>query len=312
MPPKHFATLLKLARIVARTRSAVFGTPLKINIKKGIERYMPSIFLLLNNEDINWQKINDQVLKAHLKRKKEYNANNNQLTIEMSFYDLISHALKDPKNALGVFDFINRVVFNLSNNLNAAQKREFKKTIYSMLTNLNRNYLNFVGELAVINGLLNSKLYALERVEFPLPNGKNVDFMVLDIKRNKKILIEVLNIHLKKGLPDNYEGIKQFLLHRFNEKLRSKKQNLPSDFEIEIILAPVVWVEAHHDLQKLYDFYSAGNKTSIYPGDYIPYAYANFVSAEGQSLHRFERVSTILSDLQEMPKAESSPLSIVY
>ena len=94
--------------------------------------------------------------------------------------------------------------------------------------------------------------------------------------------------------------------------MRSKKQGLPPNFEIDIVLAPIVWVEDHNDLQKLSKFYAEGNTTFIHPANYIPYAYANFISDNGQSLHRFELVSTILSNLTALPKAEKSPDSIVY
>ena len=128
------------------------------------------------------------------------------------------------------------VFTNLAEKTTLKEKKLLSKTIYFALTNIDKNYLNFIGELAILNLLKNAD-FELLQTEFPLSDNhesKSIDFLVF--KEGKSSLLEVVNIHLpeSKLLTDNY--IERLL----DQKIIGKILNKSNDSNIKFSLAPVI------------------------------------------------------------------------
>jgi hypothetical protein len=190
-------------------------------------------------------------------------------------------------------DFLNKLLLELSQLLTDTEKKLIKRNIRSFLTTLDKGYLNFVGELAVLNNLIKSKIYRFEDVEIGSPNKKTIDFKLKNVKDDNSVLVEIVNIHIDSNRIDNDdEKIKKFLTDRISQKVNSKKVNLSSD--INFFLVPVLWGAAT-DL-KIYSDYFKKNKMHIQnvieSVSYLTFSDPNdnfFV------LHRFGNISNLFN-----------------
>lgn len=260
-----------------------------LDIKGRIQQYIPALIELLGNETISWGRITNQFKKIFESRKQKYIANNNYLEIEASLYDIIIATINGNKQAEILFIFFNRLIEELIQFVPREHIGKLKKTVYDLLTNFDKNYLNFIGELAILNNLLKSGNYFLEDIEYPLGNGNSIDFKFYNISSAKSVLIEVVNIHPKQDLPDSFHDINAFLSKRINDKVLNKKKNL--NVSIEFILTPVIWAPIK-DLYRIYNFLKAGEHLSIM-SSIEPSAYACFHDENGRVNYKFGRVSTL-------------------
>lgn len=131
-------------------------------VRPNVEEFFPGLMQLASVLNINWDKLNDLFLKELVRRFKD--SKGQSINIEIAIHDLIVQVRMGNLNAVGQVDFLNKLFYGLSNKLTDKEKRLIKPIIEGILINFNRRYLNFVGELAVLNNLLNSKSYLLRSV----------------------------------------------------------------------------------------------------------------------------------------------------
>lgn len=261
-----------------------------VNIKNKLQEYMPSLLKFLDKEPISWNRINSMFQVEFMKRKAQYVANDNHLIVEASIYDILSATLDGNKSAERLFTFLNSLIEELIVQIPKEHLGKMKRTVYNILTSFNKDYLNFVGELAVLNILLRSKLYILEDIEYPIENGKTVDFKFYSKEEAKSILVEVYNIHPTKEISTNPDEINKFLSKRINDKinLKMKDINNPVDF----LLAPVIWTQAS-DLERINSFYKSGRTLDIYSSS-EPFAFICYYNSKTNLLiHKFGQISTL-------------------
>jgi hypothetical protein len=247
---------------------------------------------IVGETDLGWSHIDILFSKKLDKRAKE--SQGQPMTIEATIYDLIVEVKKNNQQAMRMIDFINKLFEELSLNLKKNEKKLIKRNIRSFLTTLDKGYLNFLGEIAVLNNLLKSKLYELEDVETQLPNNKTIDFKLRKLKDDNSILVEVVNIHLdSERIEYKNKKIEKFLTERFEKKIESKKMGLEDD--IDFYLIPVLW-GTWKDL-KVYSDYFKDNEIHI-QNVAEPVSYLTFIDPNNEYfyLHRFGRVSNLFNN----------------
>ena len=121
------------------------------------------------------------------------------------------------------------------------------------MTEVDKNYLNFIGELTVLNEILKAKKYELKNVEEKIKSNRNAsaDFLFLDKATSLELLIEVVNIHLESWELKDEELVFNHITSKVTEKIKNKFTGAARPF----CLQPVIWtknIDDIHFLKKLY------------------------------------------------------------
>lgn len=258
-------------------------------VKENIRFYLPAITDIVGDTDFDWERIDklfsDEVTKRTVK------ANGGTLMIEATIYDIIIEVRKQNLEAMRFLSFFQRLLEDLSMNLTDEEKKIIRKNIRDFLTRFDLRYLDYVGELAVINNLIKSKIYRLENVEMKLANEKSIDFKIRKSEDGKIYLVEVLNIHLDSNKVEaDEEKIKKFLTYRLEKKIASKKS------DINFFLVPVLW-GGWRDI-KVYSDYFKKNKMHLQNVS-EPVSYVTFNDPKNKSFyfHRFGNVSNLFESV---------------
>jgi hypothetical protein len=124
--------------------------------------------------------------------------------------------------------------------------------IYNILIQKDRSYLNFLGELACLVLIKKQYSYRLNKIEYKLPNGKRIDFQLIDSMSKIEYLFEITNIHIdaKKGISEDWSEVSKFFTNRITKKIKDKTHQLTTP--INITLIPVVWSALGSDIMKLH------------------------------------------------------------
>lgn len=256
-------------------------------VKNNLSYYFPALIQLCDGLKMDWDYIDSLFAKEIAKRTKQ--ANGETIQIETNIYYNIVKIKKGDKSAIGFMDFLNKMVEELCMNLYSQERALIKPNIRRILTSFNIKFLDFVGEIAVLNNLIKSKSYRLHSVEAPLPNGKAIDFTLRRILDNTLVDVEVSNIHLdSERVEANNTAIRKFLTDRLTQKIAEKKEKLFS--KKDFFLVPVIWGQGR-DI-KIYSDYFKNNKMHI-EQVIEPLAYITFSYDENSFVHRFGTVSTL-------------------
>ncbi|WP_126970223.1 hypothetical protein [Gynurincola endophyticus] len=254
-------------------------------VKDNIRFYLPAINDIVGDTDFGWGRV-EKLFSDELK-KRTVKANGATLMIEATIYDIIIEVKKQNLQAMRLLSFFQRLLEELSINLTSEEKKIIKKNIRDLLTSFDLKFLNYVGELAVINNLIKSKNYRLEYVETKMVSGKSIDYRIKKLENGKLYLVEVLNIHLNSDKVENdEEKIKTFLNHRLAHKIESKKSDK------NFFLIPVLW-GGWQDI-KIYSNYFKKNKMHL-ANVLEPVAYVSFTDPKDKTfyIHRFGNVSNL-------------------
>lgn len=260
------------------------------NVKINLSEYFPELISFVGESHLDWKYIDDLFSKEIAKRIKKADINGTEtIRIQVTIYDLIVESKKGNMQAFRLLDFFNKVIAELDMNLTSDEKKLVIPTIRSILTSLDHKYLNFIGELLVLNNLMKTKSYRLEDIEVKLPNSKTIDFALRFITDDSLKLVEIVSIHLDPEKVESDENqIKKFLDNRIANKIADKRKNL----EIKFFLIPVLWGSAK-DVQ-IYSNYFKKNSIDI-PNVLEPVAFATFYDEKDNKfvLHRFGNVSNL-------------------
>lgn len=268
---------------------------IKINrVKENIRFYLPAITDIVGEMDFGWERIDKLFSDELIKRTAKANDNGGTWKVKATIYDIIIEVKKQNLEAIRLLSFFQRLLEELSMNLTAEEKKIIRKNIRDFLTSFDVRYLDYVGELAVINNLIKSKIYRLGNVETKLASEKRIDFKIKKTEDGKLYLVEVLNIHLDSKKVENDEGkIKIFLNHRLAKKIESKNS------DIDFFLVPVLW-GGWQDI-KVYSDYFKKNKMHL-TNVLEPVAYVTFTDPKNETFyfHRFGNVSNLFESVNLM------------
>jgi hypothetical protein len=259
-------------------------------VRENIRFYLPAIADIVGDTDFGWERIDKLFSNELVKRTAKANGGT-MMMIEATIYDIIIEVKKGNLEAIRFLSFFQRLSEELSINLTSEEKKIIKKNIRDFLTRFDLKYLDYVGELAVINNLIKSKIYRLENVETKLGSGKSIDFQIKKIENGRSYFVEVTNIHLDSDkLENDDEKIKTFLDYRLAKKIESKRSD--TDF----FLVPVLW-GGWLDI-KIYSGYFKRNKMHL-TNVLEPVAYVTFTDPKNEKfyLHRFGNVSNLFESV---------------
>lgn len=256
-------------------------------VKENLEDAIPSLVALVDGERFPWDKI-DGLFNAKIAKRTE-ECKGEAMQVEACIYDVIIAARMQKPQAIRLLRFLNKVFENLTVTLQAAEKPLIKHTIRQMLESLDGKYLNFVGELATLNRLLESGLYRLIGIEDKLPNGKFIDFKLQQVGHDKFDLVEVFNIQLDSSkVVDNADAIRKRLLHKLTQKIEDKTAGLSSDVSFRPI--PIIW-GGWEDIRVYGEFFKA-HKLEL-PEVAEPLAYLTLHDGADYCEHHFAPISTL-------------------
>jgi hypothetical protein len=256
-------------------------------VKENLKIFTPQIVTLVDSENFPWGRINSKFNKRIDKILAEETSD--VFNLEATIYDHIISAKKKNSSSLGLLKYFNLLFKELNKNLVGVERDLVKTNVINMLSSFDKQFLNYLGELAVLNQLIKSSTFSLIACEEELPNGKSIDFLFENKIEPMKLLVEVVNIHIndEKVEKDN-DKIKIFFQTKLEQKIDSKKQGL--DQEIDFHLVPVIW--GGIDSLKIYEDFFKNNSIDI-PCVYEPMAYLTYSDDHEYYEHYFNPVSKL-------------------
>jgi hypothetical protein len=163
------------------------------------------------------------------------------------------------------------------------EKTLIRTTIYCVLVELNKDYLNFIGELATLNEIKKLGKYGLIKIEELIQpeSNKSADFLFLNKDDKTKILVEVVNLHLYLIEIRGNKNIKQHIEGKLKEKMQEKFINPKYEFYLQ----PVIWTKDEKELESLVKLYE---KTGLPINNVLaPFAYSTYKNSDGTYDHDF-------------------------
>jgi len=263
------------------------------NIEAAIKRYIPSLIQLLGDNNISWTAANKKLEKHLNKVATDIEENDDIVVVDANFYSIVTNKVENKPDSDAMFDFYDSIFESLNNCLNTSEKKLIGKTILNILTEMSRNYLNFIGELAVLNFYKNMFQFDLIGVEEKYnPNSEiSVDFLFSSKNKKGTLLLEVQNLHLETNDFKSRDNLVYWLESKYDKKRNSKLINK----EDKILIQPVIWTKNKEQMKMLEEIY---DKNEIKAKNVnIPLGYATFLTKDRQFYeHRFEMVNTILKE----------------
>lgn len=230
-----------------------------------------------------------------LEQTKRYEAKGEPVLVEVSFYGLIVAYAKGKKEAESFLDFLETLFELLDDRLSDSEKLLIRGSITGVFSNIDLKYLNFVGELAVLNHFKQNITCVLGATEYPhdlkKPNGPKIDFRLLSPGTADALLVEVVNIRIYEASIWGEAKIKNVITQKISEKLGRKGIRKEANF----LLIPVLW-GSYEDIQSIMSFYERDQPK--FQNTSIPFGYVAFRDQSGKASHLFGPIDRVLNELK--------------
>lgn len=259
---------------------------MKYDVQRFLKSYMPDFYNLVVVQSISWKGINS-IFTKHINRiKAEYAQTQQTVVKDATFYSIVISNISQDGKGDGMFDFFNTLFKSLSTHLNQVEKKLIRKILYKILTEVDRNYLNFIGELGVLNDFMSTGEYHLLKVEEKIKPDSNdsADFLLLDKKLHSELLVEVINIHLEERTLTDEVSTKNHIDSKLNKKIIDKFTDSNRKFSLQ----PVIWTKHLNDVGFLKLMYS---KLQMPDNVQSPFVYFTFMEVTKKFEHHFERLA---------------------
>lgn len=249
---------------------------------------------LLGNNQISWTAIN-RGLQQHIEnlRQKIVNDELGQIEKDTTFYSFLVGKTLNRKATAPMCNFFESTCKQLLQRLTTSEVSHLHRMIKLFLTNYDYKYLNFIGELAVLNAYKSTGDYELINIEEKAYDQNNVMADLLIERKNDglKFLVEIVNIHLERKSLTTNSQIKLHIANKIQEKIKKTFFDSPRK---SIFLQPVIWTEDLKQLKSLAKLYKS--RKSLPDKVFIPMSYLTYKLEDGSYEHRFEYVNTILKE----------------
>ena len=209
----------------------------QVDLKSKLQLHLPVLVTLIGNTPFAWDDVNRLFIEKFARRHANYVSANNYLQVEINFFDVISQTLLGNRKYIPLYTYFKKLLEELDMQLTPEKKILLSGTFRSLLTNWDLKFLNFIGELSVLNNLLKSG-YQLGAVEEEMPNGKHMDFTVISQNRNK-VLVEVKNIRLHNGEDKTDKQLVSQIKRKLTRKVNAKSKNGLPDIVFHTVA--VIW-----------------------------------------------------------------------
>jgi hypothetical protein len=200
---------------------------MKYDVRPFLEMKMSGLLDLLGTNNISWVTINKNFSRNLEKVKSDLALSQNSIYREATFYSVLISEHYNTGEGAGMFDWYRTLFQSLSSILTPAEKALTNHSIYNLLIEPDKNYLNFIGELAVLNEIKKQPGCNLINVEEKIQNENNstADFLILNEYDNAQILVEVVNLHFQKIDINDPERIKRLIVSKLSHKMKMKYLN---------------------------------------------------------------------------------------
>lgn len=226
-----------------------------------LKKYFPHSIELIGNSR-EFEKNVDSFEKRYENLKTKLANEGDSISEIHWIYEWIVSAENGDKKA-AFLHFIDSVFKNIQSTITAGLRSKLKTIVSNIFTAFdievylenNPTYLTFIAELLVLDDILNStEHYKLTGSEVQMPNEKKTDFVLLDIQKGRRMLLDVFSLNsFKLGKINFDQGLTDFFRDRFNQKLETKTKGLGEtesgtalliDGEtVDFRIAPVLWNE---------------------------------------------------------------------
>lgn len=265
---------------------------MKYDVEPFIKTYMPSLIELIGGKNISWTKANRLLFNHVRKSHDKALLAGGEIIQNASFFTILKNKYERNSISDAMFDFYNFIFEELNKLLEKPERDLLQSTILNIMTEMSSNYLNFIGELAVLHIFKASGQFTLLSVEEKLHPEKDIsaDFLFRHIKSGEELLIEVLNLHLEKQDFKSIEHLRYWLYSKYKKKKEKKFVNN----DRQVFIQPVIWVKSRKQFQNLEKLYCE----TEFLIDYVntPMSYLTYLINDQKYEHRFEPVTTILKD----------------
>lgn len=262
----------------------------QVDLKSKLQLHLPVLVSLIGDMPFAWEDVNRLFIEKYSIRYANYIAANNYLQVEINFFDVISQTLLGNRNYFPLYTYFKKLLEELDMQLTPEKKVLLSGTFRSLLTNWDIKFLNFIGELSVLNNLLKSG-YHLEAAEEEMPNGKHMDFSLIGHNKSK-VLVEVRNIHVHNGDDKSDKQLVRQIKRKLTRKVNAKSEHgLPG---IVFHIVPVIWAP-HKILLRLKSLYDS-NLNMLHLNILEPVAYACF-TYENDYVIKFGSLRTLFDPL---------------
>jgi hypothetical protein len=267
------------------------------DIRGHLKHRFPEFFLLLAENKINWRGVN----KAYAKKANEYRERHERIgqtfTIGASIYDIIIHGLRGDVEALRALGYIKGLFNELAASTTTQEKNELSENLYAILTNVDLNYRNFVGELSVLYFLKKRMDLILLQTEKPLfkgePKGVKIDFHLKHPGTNKEYLFEVINIRVDETNTDTQAHIGELLQSKISCKLLETGIQRSKAFTLIVVLWGN-WI----CIRAVAKYYETAKPQ--FENTAIPLCFVPFTDSNGENVFKFGTIDTIFEGSSAM------------
>lgn len=260
-----------------------------MDTEKIIKEHVPSLYNLISQTGCNfsWISVNNSLSK-HLQKAKEKLSKDGAFFKDVNLFSLLIEKMFGEGKGDSMLGFYIQLFISLDQTLELNEKKLIHSTLKNILTNNDKDYLNFIGELATLNAILKTNKYNLKSVEHKIIESeeKTADFLFVQKNDGAEIYLEVLNIHLYKKDFQDFSEIEYHLRSKF--EIKKKEKILTSDKTI--LIQPIFWTKSEKQLEQLSSFYN--NSNFEVESIQTPLAYASWI-IDGNVEHRFENIKTI-------------------
>lgn len=257
-----------------------------------VRRYLPNLIKLGGPRVLNWDECEKRFMDLWETRSLEGKEGEK---IEATVYDILLQANNEMPKAIRFLNFFNLIIDSLNDILDPEGKKKIVKTIHHIFSAPDYRFLNFLGELMVLNILLRSKIFLLGSVEVKAANNKTIDFELINLNQDgRRDLLEVHNVHLDDEKVENDDGqlFKFFATRRF-QKIEQKTKDMPTP-ALNIQYMQVYW----GSFESMLIFASFFKRYQIILRDVEPLAFATkYVDSDPLNcVHSYGRIHQVFAE----------------
>ena len=181
---------------------------------------------------------------------------------EATFVGLIKSVFSDnpDPSAEATYCFFEVLLKSLGNLLEEHRQVLLVKTLHNLLVSQDNRYLNYIGEIAVLEFFLRTGEYELQGIEeqfdSDLTNEKTADLLFLQKQDSQQVFVEVLNIRLDAKGFDEASDLEDHLRSKYQEKIM-KKSIIPERIKKgrNLFVQPVMWTKDYEQLTKVVEWF---------------------------------------------------------
>jgi hypothetical protein len=257
-----------------------------------LKQYFPIFIELLGDNKIDWKKVTKVFSRKVTEWLDKHAKTGQNIRVEASFFNIITASIEGNPIATGHLDFIRRLFEELIECLDEGERKLIVPALYGMLTNIDKKFWNFLGELCVLNNIKKSTNYQLVEIEVPVvstnPSGAKLDFKFYSPEKRKNIFIEIVNVHLNEVENWSDEKVNNLLHQKIQGKLNLTGIKLNNSFT----LIPIFWGQ-FADLRRINQFYK--DSKIAFQSTFAPSCYVSFSYPDGKKVHYFGTIDSIIN-----------------